>query len=76
MIGYIKSTVVLISQLKGAVHPLVLTDQGIYVVLALGRALTVPLTNIVCNRKVILKRCILKLTINNNFNRNTVAYIS
>ena len=30
MIGYnIKSTVVLISQLKGAVHPLVLTDQGI-----------------------------------------------
>ena len=29
MIGYIKCTVVLISQLKGAVHPLVLTDQGI-----------------------------------------------
>ncbi len=29
MIGYIKSTVVFISQLKGAVHPLVLTDQGI-----------------------------------------------
>ena len=27
MIGYIKSTVVLISQLKGVVHPLVLTDQ-------------------------------------------------
>ena len=29
MIGYNKSTVVFISQLKGAVHPLVLTDQGI-----------------------------------------------
>ena len=29
MIGYIKSTVVFISQLKGAVHPLVLTNQGI-----------------------------------------------
>ncbi len=29
MIGYSKSTVVFISQLKGAVHPLVLTDQGI-----------------------------------------------
>ena len=29
MIGYNKSTVVFISQLKGAVHPLVLTNQGI-----------------------------------------------
>ena len=30
MIGYNKSTVVFISQLKGAVHPLVLTNQGIF----------------------------------------------
>ena len=29
MIGYNKSTVVFISQLKGAVHPLVLTNQGL-----------------------------------------------
>ena len=29
MIGYNKSTVVFISQLKGAEHPLVLTNQGL-----------------------------------------------
>ena len=32
MIDYNKSTVVFISQLKGAVHPLVLTNQGIRII--------------------------------------------